>query len=531
MKDLREFRENHACLAELFEVESGYLFSSKEKKWLQFIQKNKHLTHKVKIKGEVFIVTSKEITLDTEKLYIVTFTNISTIEKQKEFYESIINSLENMLFIKDSEFKYTACNKEFEKFIGKNAIDIIGKSDYALFDKATADFFRAQDIAMLRKNENSRSNYEWVTYPNGEKVYLYTTKSRLVNAKREYIGIVGNAVNVTEGYYLEEELRAQRLEFEAFMDNFPGMAVLKDENFSILYANKAFNRFHKKESTVGLNDFHLFPKEQASLIRKIDSHALKEGATEEEITMEGSTYKTINFPVSYKDKRYLGSFVIDTTHEYNIKQQLMESERRLKKSQSIADIGHWEYDLKTEKVTWSDELYRIKGVDTTFIPTYESIFSFIHPEDKEMVNTYYDNVRKNKKNFRFIYRILREGETRYIEERGELSLDENNEIQKVLGTDQDITDSYKTQSELKKLKIAIEHVPMSILITDSQGNLEYCNPWFEKTSGYGFEEILKSRPNILRYDLTDKEEFESMWSTLNNGHIWRGTFHNRKKRR
>lgn len=119
----------------------------------------------------------------------------------KELYENIIDCVDNMIFVKDSNFKYITCNGGFEKFVGRSRKDIIGKTDFDLFDQKTAQFFRDHDQEIFIQNKTI-SNFEWVTYPDGKQVYLLTTKSPLVNSNKELFGMVGNAVDFTNQHQL-----------------------------------------------------------------------------------------------------------------------------------------------------------------------------------------------------------------------------------------------------------------------------------------------------------------------------------------
>ena len=137
---------------------------------------------------------------------------LSTISKNEQeltnlnsLMSNIINSVENLIFVKDIEFKYIECNEAFTKFVGKPREEIVGKTDYDLFETEVADFFRTKDKEMLDSGE-SKQNYEWVTYPNGTEVYLLTFKTRLRNDKGEVLGLVGTSSDLTKEKKLEEEL-------------------------------------------------------------------------------------------------------------------------------------------------------------------------------------------------------------------------------------------------------------------------------------------------------------------------------------
>lgn len=87
----------------------------------------------------------------------------------------------------------------------------------------------------------------------------------------------------------------------------------------------------------------------------------------------------------------------------------------------------------------------------------------------------------------------------------------------------------KAEEELKILSRAIEQNPVSIIITNVQGEIKYANPKFTELTGYLPEELLGKNPSILKSGFTSKEEYEELWSTIKKGKEWRGEFQNKKK--
>ncbi len=83
--------------------------------------------------------------------------------------------------------------------------------------------------------------------------------------------------------------------------------------------------------------------------------------------------------------------------------------------------------------------------------------------------------------------------------------------------------------ELRKLSLAVEQCANSIVITDTDGNIEYVNPFFEETSGYTLAEAQGQTPRILKSGEQSLEFYQELWRTIGSGQIWRGEFHNRRK--
>jgi len=93
----------------------------------------------------------------------------------------------------------------------------------------------------------------------------------------------------------------------------------------------------------------------------------------------------------------------------------------------------------------------------------------------------------------------------------------------------DITDRRKKELEISKLSTAIINSPLSIVITDIDGSIEYVNPHFCELTGYTYEEALSNNPKILKSGLTSREVFVDLWNTILRGEVWNGEFINKKK--
>ena len=128
-----------------------------------------------------------------------------------------------------------------------------------------------------------------------------------------------------------------------------------------------------------------------------------------------------------------------------------KSEEMLHKAESLAHLGSWEFDHGTGRLTWSDETYRIFGLDPGEPPTYEAFLAAVHPDDRTRVDTmYFATVAEGKDGYEVEHRILRgdAGEVRYLVERCEHQRDESGRIVRSIGMVHDITDRKLTGLEL-----------------------------------------------------------------------------------
>ena len=93
----------------------------------------------------------------------------------------------------------------------------------------------------------------------------------------------------------------------------------------------------------------------------------------------------------------------------------------------------------------------------------------------------------------------------------------------------DISGRKKAEDTLLKLSLAVEQSPSSIVITDLDGNIEYVNEAFIKTTGYSLAEVAGQNPRILHSGRTPKTVYGDMWTHLTRGEPWKGEFINRRK--
>ncbi len=87
----------------------------------------------------------------------------------------------------------------------------------------------------------------------------------------------------------------------------------------------------------------------------------------------------------------------------------------------------------------------------------------------------------------------------------------------------------QAEEQLRKLSCAVEQSPALVVITDTQGHIEYVNPKFSQITGYTFEEVVGKKPHLLKSGETPPKEYKRLWETITSGGEWHGEFHNRKK--
>ncbi|QKJ26086.1 PAS sensor-containing signal transduction histidine kinase [Aliarcobacter cibarius] len=184
-----------------------------------------------------------------------------------------------------------------------------------------------------------------------------------------------------------------------------------------------------------------------------------------------------------------------------------EYKNQLETLQKLSHIGLWEYDLKTNVLSWTDEVYNIFELDKNiFTPTYENFLKIIHPDDKKVVEDAYLKSIKNQTVYKQIHRLLmNDGRVKWVKDECVTQFDEKGVALYSKGAVQDITEltlaKLKAENEHDKLKAVFDNAPDLLWIKDPKGVYISCNKRFEELYGAKEKDIV----NKTDYDFVDKE--------------------------
>lgn len=144
-------------------------------------------------------------------------------------------------------------------------------------------------------------------------------------------------------------------------------------------------------------------------------------------------------------------FLTSKRHQTIVLRKRKKSEDQLKAAQKIAKLGHWELNLKTNKLFWSDETCRILEIDPSGLgASYEAFLETVHPEDKELVDRKYMESVEEKKPYAVDHRLLlNDGRIKYVHEQGETFYDDQGNGLRTVGIVQDITAKKQMEEALK----------------------------------------------------------------------------------
>lgn len=210
---------------------------------------------------------------------------------------------------------------------------------------------------------------------------------------------------------------------------------------------------------------------------------------------------------------------------------LLKLQYGLKKAQELANIGHWELDLSSGELFWSDEVYRIFGFEPqSFSASYEAFLLHVHPDDIAIVSKSYTDSLSEKKGYHVTHRIVRnDGSIGFVEERCEHLFDEKRNIVRSIGTVHDISQKKEAEHGLMLAAAVFAKMHDGVMITDENNKIIQINQAFTSISGYVLSELENMTPAKLSSGWHDKLFYADMWENLNVKGEWHGEIKDRRK--
>jgi two-component system cell cycle sensor histidine kinase/response regulator CckA len=185
---------------------------------------------------------------------------------------------------------------------------------------------------------------------------------------------------------------------------------------------------------------------------------------------------------------------------------LRESQHLLAQMQQIARVGTWTWDVAANTVAWSDELFRLYGLEPQSIAIgYESFLTLIHPNDRAMVDGAVRRAFETHQPFAFDHRIVRpDGTERWLHGRGEVVV-EDGHVTRMVGSSQDITERKRAESELRQQAHIVETISDAVIVMDVDGNVTDWNPAAVRIFGYTKTEMLGRPLRLLNAPESEPE--------------------------
>lgn len=313
--------------------------------------------------------------------------------------------------------------------------------------------------------------------------------------------IAAHIIDITDRKHAEDQMLEARAMYSLIASHSQDIIFYSSENGICHYISPAVEALlgYEPESLIGRPIQHLYHPDEVEWMMSGFQQEFK--AVSHRFRHRDGHFvwfeTTINSTRGEWDgvKRYIG-ISRDITERHHAEQALRRSENNLAQAQRIASIGSWEWDAEERSLVWSDEMYRIFGVDPVgFRPSFEQhLLPFIHPDDRDAFRRGWEEALE-KGEFQCECRVLpQEGMGKYVRIQGEASLNRVGRPVKLNGTVQDIT-SHKWITMMLEESVdrynSLKKYNMDAIVSISlEGIVTSVNPAAERISGYSAEELI-----------------------------------------
>lgn len=275
-------------------------------------------------------------------------------------------------------------------------------------------------------------------------------------------GAVGVNVDITDRKKAEEALRHSEERFEkAFHASPDAIIISRLSDGLILEVNEGWQKLfgHEPAEVIGKTSIELGiyvnPADRQELIGRLGEKGFLH-RFELQVRRKSGEVRHASMSVEQLEidnTNCLLTIMRDITERKQAEQALRENERRLTRAEEIAHLGSWELDLQNNRLTWSDEVYRIFGLQPReFAATYEAFLEAVHPDDREAVDAAYSaSIQAGQDSYEIEHRVVRpsSGEVRIVYEKCEHFRNPEGQIVRSVGMVHDITERRHAEENLK----------------------------------------------------------------------------------
>ncbi len=343
------------------------------------------------------------------------------------------------------------------------------------------------------------------------------------------------ARDITERKRLEAEKENRRI--RAITENSPDIIVRFDTEGRCIYANpKAESLFERDESQIiGKTLCEMSPVIDCTVLETHLAEVIANGAEcsfeKEYRSASGEKgWAHIRMVAERDDKNAIVSILAigrDITQRVRMQERLEESRFALAEAQKLSHTGSWTMDMQTQKISWSDEYFRILEIEPRDSEAFfERFMQRVHPDDRAFLIERYAHWQETLEPYETEHRlIMNDGRIKYVVQHSETSYDAQNRPLFTIGTIQDITERKAMEASIRELNVAlqervkrseekfraiVENAPDTITCYDLQCRRTYANPKMLELLAKPLESVIGTSPDDfspLRQSAEFKKQF------------------------
>ncbi|MDD5366247.1 MAG: PAS domain S-box protein [Gallionellaceae bacterium] len=377
---------------------------------------------------------------------------------------SLLDTIPDLVWLKDPNGVYLACNPRFEQLFGAKEKDIVGRTDHDFVPAELAELFREKDVAAITAGGPS-GNEEWVRFANdNHRELLETIKTPVYDQGGKLLGVLGIARDITTRKQAEAALLESETRLRLFIEHVPAALAMFDRQMRYLVVSRRWLADYQLEADdiIGRSHYEIFP--EMSAVWK-DIHCRGQAgevvrADEDRLERADGTVQWLRWEVRpwHQAEGGVGGIVIfseDISERKQAEVALQEQEEFFRLiAENMGDMvavldldGRRLYNSPSYSSLFGD-IEALKGTDS---------FAEIHPDDQARVRQVFrDTVatgRGQRTTFRF---ALPDGQVHEMESQGGVIRDESGAVTRVVVVSRDITERKHMEDEIRQLNAELE---------------------------------------------------------------------------
>jgi PAS domain S-box-containing protein len=305
---------------------------------------------------------------------------------------------------------------------------------------------------------------------------------------------------------MTRDLRESEERFRLIAENASDLITVIDPQGRRVYANPAFGKlFGDVQALIGIDaSAHIHPEDRGR-VRKAFLETVRDSKahpTDFRFLLPNGEVRDIeSSPSAVLDPQGKVEFVVsvarDVTERRRTEEALRARDVQLQEAQALANLGSWEWDLRTNARTWSDQLTRIFGLRPGQLPSsFDGFYPLVHADDRERMAKLAQEALRTGKSYESQFRIVRpDGVARTLHNQARVDRDESGKAVRVIGVCQDITERKLAEEQVRisqeRFRMMVENVrDYAIYMLDIKGYVTSWNLGAERIEGFFADEII-----------------------------------------
>jgi PAS domain S-box-containing protein len=413
----------------------------------------------------------------------------AAILSSKRLLQTVFDTIPYWVFVKDRQSRMLMANSAFAEACGMHPAELVGMQTADLPVGVAAEHigFLASDRQVFESGGRVELQQP-ITWPDGTLRVHNLIKMPLRDETGAVAGLVGLSEDITERSRTRQKLQESKFLLDTILENIPSALSVVDGNLNLTVYNdkflelldfpreearrwktfEDFTRYNAERGEYGPGDVAQQVRERLELARQFVPHDF------ERRRPDGRVLEIRGNPLPH------GGFIsvyTDITERKRAEEALAISERSHAIAQHVAHLGSWNWEPETDRVYWSDELYRLLGhPPQAFTGSFAAILAFVHPDDRERFDATLKQAIREERPYDFEHRIVRaDGAERIVHEQAEVFHAADGRSRQVVGTVHDITERKQAEQALRdselRLRTLVQNLPVMLFSLDAAGRV------------------------------------------------------------